>query len=382
MEDLNFHRRIFPILRSIVGFFVRLKVNYTYDSLGRIEGTYLLLSNHVTDVDPVLVTLAARKHLYFVASEHITRMGILSALIMKLLKPIIHLKGKKGIRTTMEILKTLRGGTSVCLFPEGNRTFNGVTCEISDVTGKLAKKSGCPLVTFRLRGGYLTQPRWGTTYRRGRMHGELVHVYPPEELKGMTDDEINSAIRQDLFEDAFATQEKDNIAFKGRKLALGMESTLFMCPKCGETGGLHSDNKGIRCSCGFSAEFSPEGWLITPDGGRHTIAEYDMKQRARLEEKLKEPDGITFEDDVTVVRYNDRHRAEKRYEGHLSASLQGAVFEGKVIPADEIKGFAICGRNTMVVHIGEDMTRYEIKGGLSFSALKYMYLYKNISREE
>lgn len=117
----------------------------------------------------MLVGVASEKHLYFVASEHIMRKGFATKLLMRYLKPIIHMKGCQGINTVKQMIKTLRDGQNVCIFPEGNRSFNGLTCDFEPSIAKVARRSGAKLITYRIEGGYFTQPRWSTTLRKGKI---------------------------------------------------------------------------------------------------------------------------------------------------------------------------------------------------------------------
>jgi len=107
MNELRRHRLVFKIV-PIIDLFLKLKFNYKYDSLSKIEGPYLLLANHNLELDPAFVGVAAKKHLYFVASEHILRKGIGTWLLMTFFKPIIHQKGRQGMNTIKEMLKTLK----------------------------------------------------------------------------------------------------------------------------------------------------------------------------------------------------------------------------------------------------------------------------------
>ena len=211
MQELKRHKIVFAILHPFISAFARWKFCYTYDSLRDVEGPYLLLPNHNLELDPIIVGVAAKHHLYFVASEHLSRKGFVTKLLNYFKKPIYHQKGRAGAHTVKEILKTLRSGTSVCLFPEGNRSFNGQSLAIPTATGKMAKRSGVKLVTYRFEGHYLTQPRWATSLRRGKLRGRLVHVYTPEELQAMTDQEDNDAIIRDLWEDAYETQAREMV---------------------------------------------------------------------------------------------------------------------------------------------------------------------------
>ncbi len=376
MNALKRHRLVFKIV-PVIELFLKCRFRYKYDDLRGIEGPYLLLANHNLELDPAFVGVAAGKHLYFVASEHILRKGFGTWLLMTFFKPIIHQKGRQGMNTIKEMLKTLKDGHSVCIFPEGNRSFNGLTGDILPSIGKVARRSGAKLVTFRIEGGYLSQPRWSTTLRKGKMHGRLIREYSVEELKAMTDEQINEAICTDLYEDAYATQQKEKIAFKGKKLALGMESAIFTCPDCGRIGTLHSDADHLYCDCGFNAKYDVYGELTDANGRKYTVTELDRMQREALEKCLAVccGDELLFEDNVTVYEIASDHTLSGSHEDRLAAYADHLEICGKKILFSDVQGLAIVSRNFLIIHIKGEEGHMELKSDISFSALKYLYLY-------
>ncbi len=382
MQELRRHKRVFAFLLPFIALFTKWKFRFTYDSLKDVEGPYLLLPNHNLELDPMIVGVAASKHLYFVASEHLSRKGFVTKLLNYFLKPIYHQKGRAGAHTVKEILKTLRSGTSVCLFPEGNRSFNGQTLSIPPATGKMAKKSGAKLVTYRFEGHYLTQPRWATTLRRGKLRGRLVHVYTPEELQSMTDAQVNEAIVRDLWEDAYETQKEQMIPFKGKHLALGMESTVFACPACKQIGTLKTDDNALFCTCGFHADFDAYGYLTDKNGQKMTIIQLDEAQKKLLEELAAAPtEAPLFSDEVLLQQIGDNHELLAETKGGLMACKDKLILCGQEIPYTDVLGMSIYSRNVLVLHTLSDGKHYEIRGDLSFSALKYLYLYEIAKKE-
>lgn len=382
MQELKRHKIVFAILHPFISAFARWKFCYTYDSLRDVEGPYLLLPNHNLELDPIIVGVAAKHHLYFVASEHLSRKGFVTKLLNYFLKPIYHQKGRAGAHTVKEILKTLRSGTSVCLFPEGNRSFNGQSLAIPTATGKMAKRSGVKLVTYRFEGHYLTQPRWATTLRRGKLRGRIVHVYTPEELQAMTDQEVNDAIVRDLWEDAYETQAKEMIPFKGKHLALGMESTVFACPVCKQIGKLHTDDTSLFCDCGFHANYDVYGYLTDEQGQTYTVTQLDAAQKTLLTETVAAgSEDSLFSDQILLQEIGDNHELLSETTGVLTAARDGLYVCGRSIPFDDILGVSIYSRNVLVIHTISDSKHYEVRGDMSFSALKYLYLYEIVKYE-
>lgn len=380
MDEHKRHVRASAFFRPLVTPFLKHKFNYTYDPIPASASPYFLLCNHNLEMDPILLGVAAGQQVYFVASEHIMRKGFGTWFLLRYFKPIIHAKGKAGLQSSMEILRTLKNGYNVALFPEGNRSFNGVTAPIFPATGKLARRSGASLVTYRMEGGYFSQPRWSLSLRRGKLHGKLVHIYTPEELKSMTDAEVIAAIERDLHEDAYATQKRQRVAFHGHDLAEGLESALFTCPQCGKIGTLHTYHDTIECTCGFTAEYDVYGGLHGSNGKTYTVTDWDARQRQQLAALRDTADADTplFSDEVTVHQI-EGHVIQKTFAAKLTAYRDHFTVNDTVITAAEIEGAAIFSRNVLTSYY--QTVQYEVRSKLDFCALKYLYLFNLMERE-
>ena len=71
-------RRTYRALYPAAGALMKGLLNYRAEPAPKVEGPCLILSNHVTDFDPILVGLSFPEHMYYVAGENVLRMGFLS----------------------------------------------------------------------------------------------------------------------------------------------------------------------------------------------------------------------------------------------------------------------------------------------------------------
>lgn len=386
MNEIRRHKLFYKYGRKIARPILCRWFHYECPIVENTSEPYIVLANHNMELDPALVAMAFPEHMYFVASEHILRKGFGSWFLMHFLKPIIRMKGKVEVKTVAEILRTARAGHNICIFAEGARSFNGKTCKILPSTGKMVKRSGSGLITYRMEGGYFTQPRWSMTLRKGRIQGVVAGIYTSADLKNMTEEEVNALIVRDLQEDAYATQAKNPVPYKGKKLALGMESTLFLCPKCGQLDTLKSDDVSISCSCGTRFVYTEYGDLTDADGHKHSITEWDLWQQKELRKRYEAAKEASsneplFSDELTLFDIDENHQFRNTEKGTLTAYLDRIEICNHTFYFEEMLGLDIFSRNFIVMNYGKEATHYEMKGDLMFCALKYLYLYKLVKGE-
>lgn len=378
MEAYFRHVNAYKFFRPFLKPFLKGKFAFEYKSAPNVEEPYIVLSNHNSDFDPMLVGLSFPRHMYFVASEHIFRAGILSRLLSRYFAPIPRIKGSIDAGAAWSVLRQLRKGRNVCIFAEGNRSFNGLTGEIPPSTGRLIITSGAALVTYKLEGGYFTSPRWSRSLRHGRMKGYCVNVYTPAQLKAMSVEDVNRAIANDLYEDAYERQREAPVKFKGRRLAEGLESALCICPRCGEIDVIKTEGSKIRCTgCSAIAEYTPYGYIEGKNFPFTTVTEWDRWQE---EEYIKlagnETANPLFSDPgATLKRIETGHKSKLISSGLLSLSKNSLNVENNSFALDNISGMSIYGRNVLVFTDVRGI-HYELNLKKLACARKYLSLYK------
>ena len=349
MEHLPRYRFFWRLARPAIAAWIRRK--FCFDPEVCTEaGPFLVLCNHNTDWDPLLLACAFPDYMSFVASEHIFRWGLAGKLIIFFLAPIARLKGTTAGDTAMTMLRRLRKGVSVAMFAEGNRSFNGLTNPILPATGKLARSSGAKLITYRLDGGYFTSPRWSAALRRGKMTGRVMGVYPPEQLKAMSADAVNKLICRDLFVDAYAVQRQEMIPFRGKGLAENLECVLCRCPRCGAVGTLKSEDDRLSCDCGFSVRYNAYGFFEGDDAPFDNITEWDKAQTEALFALADAAeDGPIFSDSGMVLKevFPDTHTEALLGSGDMTLYADRLECCGRVFPLAELTGFSLVQAQTV-----------------------------------
>lgn len=364
----RFNSLVYSVLRVLIMPFIKLKFNASFALARPASRSYMVLSNHNTDWDPILVGMSFRRPMSYVTSEHIFRRWY-GGIVRFLVKPISRAKGTTEARTALEIIRRLRNGQNVCMFAEGNRSFNGRTCPILPATAKLVKKSGAGLVTYRMDGGYFTSPRWSVSLRRGRLTGRVVREYTAAEIAAMTADEVYEAITRDLAVDAYAVQREHPAAYKGRDLAVGLEHALYMCPGCRRIGRLRSSGDRLSCECGMTVSYDEYG-ALKGDAPFATVTEWDDWQTAEL--AAARPAFGDEKQPLTSVGSDHTDR----FQGEVDISMDsGALHIGDAdYPLSEVANMSIITQNTLVFsttakeYFEIDMTGHR-------SAKKYLDLY-------
>ena len=97
------HIVFWTLLRPLVAVFLWIKFGYTFKRAKNLPENYIVLSNHVTDFDPLFVGVSFRRQMYLVASEHISRWRVAYPLLKFAFAPIIRHKGAIAASTVSSL---------------------------------------------------------------------------------------------------------------------------------------------------------------------------------------------------------------------------------------------------------------------------------------
>ena len=352
-------------------------LRFRFKPVGKIPTPYLVVANHTMDLDFMLVMRAFPRLMHFVIGDTVFQSGLLRRLLVSLHNPVALRKGGTDMRAVLAILQRLRAGQNICLFAEGHTCFDGVTGPIPRGTATLARSAGATLVTYVVGGGYFTAPRWGRGFRRGRTWGEVKGIYPPEQLKAMTDAEIAAQLARDLHIDAAQEQQVNPVPYRGRRPAEGLENALYLCPRCLSFDSLQGEDNRLHCTaCGTRAVYTPLG-ALEGDFGQLQIRDWVAWQRQTLAGMMAE-EGFALKDEGQTLRQvQEDHKVREVAHGTLHMDRRHIRIGEWALPMDSLRGVAIFRKNRLLL-TDSNGERYDFASDHVRSALKYKDMFELI----
>ncbi|MGI5977608.1 MAG: lysophospholipid acyltransferase family protein [Candidatus Limivicinus sp.] len=375
MERHKYLCRVWRFFYKLLRPFLEHYFNLQHDNIS-IDGPCIIISNHVTGWDPLLLAMSFPKNkIYFISSEHIFRWGLISKIIINLMAPIPRKKASLGTDTVIMSLRHLKAGHTIGLFAEGNSSWNGLSEDVFPATGKFVRSSRATLVTYRIEGGYLSAPRWGRGVRRGKIYEHPVNIYTPEQLRNMTADEITRHINQDIYENAWGRQKTEHTKYKGRNPARYIERVLFMCPKCRKIDTLKGAGNMVRCSCGYETKYS-ELCTFEPPKPFENIAQWDEWQLRSLKRgEFVHGSEFFSNDNMRLVEIKAGHGEDKIAEGKLSITTKNLSIEKEVFLLSDISMMSLVQGGKLLFSCGDRY--FEIQAENPSCLRKYMAVWEN-----
>ncbi len=158
------------------------------------EGGVLIVANHISLLDPVIVGSAANREINFMARSDVFGVPGLGKLITTFNAfPVNRWSADLGaIRKTVSLLK---GGNAVLMFPEGTRSYDGNLGKASDGACFIAHKANVPTIPVFHRGAEKLLPRGRKRLRRAKL---TVKFGEPIDFSGLTESNVKREMYQQM----------------------------------------------------------------------------------------------------------------------------------------------------------------------------------------
>ena len=162
------------------------------------DGAFLLASNHLSFLDPPALGCRMPRNLHYFARDSLFK-GPLGMLI-RALNSIPVNRSQLDLATLRTVLKVLKDGHPLLVFPEGTRSEDGSLGEGKKGVGMLVAKSQVPVLPARIFGSYEILGKGKSLPRIGRKlrvrYGTLLNFeeLDPGGMGGERYDEISQSV--------------------------------------------------------------------------------------------------------------------------------------------------------------------------------------------
>lgn len=196
MDNVRFYWRFLRFLcrwQTILQFKVRV---HGVRNVPR-EGPVLLVCNHQSHMDPVLVSMALPRESCYMGRDSLWANKWFARLITSLNAFPVR-RNTADLGAIKESLRRLKNGMSLVVFPEGTRTPDGRIHPMLPGLASIAKKALVPIVPVLIDGMYQAWPKGSPLPRTGNViiqYGELIR---PAEYAGLSAEELVRLLRERL----------------------------------------------------------------------------------------------------------------------------------------------------------------------------------------
>jgi len=345
---------------------------------------YVLVANHVTMLDPFILSVFVREPIYWITADGNMRSRMMKALL-RMVGSIPKSKAIPDIETVNWIVDVIRKRRGVVgIFPEGQATWDGRTLPMIPSTAKLLKLLKVPVLAAVIRGGFSSLPRWSWAARRGRIEVDFSVILTAAELKSLGVEEIGRRLDEALAHDESSWNRAAGTSFASARRAEHLEIPLFMCPACETIGALRSRRNRIACAaCGRSVGIDEYSRFRSPSEGMpffSTIPEWsDWQELAfdRFLERKSASDKPLFSDTgVRLLRGRKMAPLRLLASGTLvlfadRLELCGASGARQSYPLASIEGAGVLKHDLFEFYVGRDLYQARFSRRRS-SALKWL----------
>jgi len=122
------------------------------------EGPLILASNHQSYFDPPLVGICSRRGVYYLARKTLLQIPLLGKLLPHINVILVDRDGN-DMSALKTVIRTVKSGNAVVLFPEGTRSVDGTLQPAKAGIGLVIAKTRAPVQPMRIFGSHEAFPK-------------------------------------------------------------------------------------------------------------------------------------------------------------------------------------------------------------------------------
>lgn len=262
-------------------------------------------------------------------------------------QPVVyHLLKKLGVIAKMlyqpdthaiiQLMRAVKLGDSVMIFPEGIQSTSGSTHPINPATMKLLCKLKLPVALVTLKGAYFTRTRYSSDIKKGKISVHFSKMFDPEDFKSNSQEELYNKLLNRFRYNEFEEMKENKVAFRGKKPNIdGLDNIIYKCPDCISEFRFVVEGDRMRCTqCGMTVAMDEYYDIAAVKGTlpfENTDAWYKWQRKVLAQEVLDDTFAMTTK--VRIGRINTQkltsnHSIVYYGDGTLTLTNQGLTYCG------------------------------------------------------
>ena len=159
------------------------------------EGGVLIVSNHQSCLDPLILSLHLRRPLNYIAKSELFENRLCAWFLRSVCNAFPVRQGRGDVRAVKETIHRLQQGHLMNIFPEGARTEDGEIAQLRGGVALIVERAQVVIVPAVIVGAF---EAWPIHRRFLRPRPISIQFGPPMDLAGLSRDEILATIDRTL----------------------------------------------------------------------------------------------------------------------------------------------------------------------------------------
>jgi 1-acyl-sn-glycerol-3-phosphate acyltransferase len=183
-------------LQSLLRFIFTVFFSYRAYGMENLpkKGGVLILSNHQSFLDPILLSLLLTRPMSYLAKSELFANPVFGRLIQSLHAYPVD-QGRGDLGAIRETVRRLQEGHLLNIFPEGSRTEDGEIGKIERGAALVIRRANVPVLPVAIEGSFQAWPR---NRRIPMPHPVKVLYGKPLQIEGLNAEEITDLIDRTL----------------------------------------------------------------------------------------------------------------------------------------------------------------------------------------
>ena len=153
------------------------------------KGAFIVASNHQSYLDPALCGAPLKRPMRYLARDSLFKNRFFGAAISSI-RAMPLKQGQDDLTTVRTVIKMLKAGDGVCLFPEGTRTEDGRIEPFKPGLGLLCRRGKAPIIPTVIDGAFECWPKGKKIFSFGSVWVKFGKPITLEQVKEMGNEEF------------------------------------------------------------------------------------------------------------------------------------------------------------------------------------------------